>query len=295
MTGSGGHVGGAIADELTSSGHEVIGLGRRLTKRNRRLAGALVADIGHVGAAESLASRQPRCDAIVHAAAALDKDNESPAITLTNALGTQQMLALARAWDVASFVYISGVTVIGMPQRLPIDETHPTAPLTAYHASKLFGEHLAAIAHHGGLPAVSLRLTAPVGPETPPGRILSVFVQRALAGEPLELAGQGERRQDYVDVRDVAAAVQTCVTQSATGLMNVGAGTSTSNLELARSCVEQLGSSSDIRLSGKPDPEEDRRWEVSIAHAQASIGYRPRHRLADSIAAVAEDLRGGGA
>jgi UDP-glucose 4-epimerase len=202
------------------------------------------------------------------------------------------MLALAARWQVSSFVYLSSVPVIGLPRELPITEEHPVQPPTAYHASKLFGEHLCSVARAAGTPTVGLRLTAPVGPGMPDGRILPVFVRRALAGEPLELAGEGTRGQDYVDVRDIAAAVEAAIEAEPSGVLNIASGTCTTNLELAHSCVEVLGSASDVLLSGRPDPEDGVRWEVSIERAAASIDYRPSHSLKDSITAVAEELRG---
>jgi nucleoside-diphosphate-sugar epimerase len=226
-------------------------------------------------------ARQPRCEAIVHAAAAID----APAweIALTNCLGTQQMLELAARWEVQSFVFLSSLPVIGRPRSLPITEEHPPDPPTPYHASKLYGEHLTSLSARGGLPAVSLRLTAPVGAGMPERRILAVFVRRAAAGEPLELAGQGSRQQDYVDVRDIAAAVAACLEHRPRGVLNVGSGRAISNLDLARLCIETLGSGSPVRLHAGPDPEEGVRWEVSIEHAAACIGYRPRYSLAETI------------
>jgi nucleoside-diphosphate-sugar epimerase len=291
VSGSSGHVGGAIAAHLMERGHEVVGLSRRLTKNNRLLSHAVAADIGTPGLAALIADKQGRCDAIVHAAAAIDYDPYAPAISMTNGVGTQQLLALAARWEVSSFVYVSSVPLIGRPLELPITEEHPVAPLSAYHASKLFGEHLCAIARAAGTPTISLRLTAPVGPGMAAGRILPVFVRRALAGEPLELAGEGTRGQDYVDARDVATAVEASLQMQPAGVLNIASGTCTTNHELANRCVEVLGSSSEVRLLGTPDPEEGVRWEVSIQRAEETIDYRPRHSLQDSITAVAEDLR----
>jgi UDP-glucose 4-epimerase len=291
VTGSSGHVGGAIAEHLMQEGHEVIGLSRRVTKRNRLLSGAVAADIGQPDLIGSLDVERLRCEAVVHAAAALDKDPHALSISLTNGVGTQQVLELAARWQVSSFVYLSSVPVIGRPRQLPIDEAHPTDPVTAYHASKLYGEHLVGVAALSGMPAVSLRLTAPVGPGMPDGRILSVFVRRALAGEALELAGEGTRLQDYVDVRDIARAAQASLERRATGVLNIGSGRPVSNLELAQRCVAAVGSRSEVRLSGVPDPEEGLRWEVSIARAAEVIDYSPRQSIDDSINAVADDIR----
>jgi UDP-glucose 4-epimerase len=290
VTGSSGHVGRAIASHLMAAGHEVIGLGRRLTKDNRRLTGAIAADLGQPGVAQMLVSGHSRCDAIVHAAASLDQSLECPSISLTNGLGTQQMLELATRWEVGSFVYLSSVPVIGRPARTPVTEQHPVDPPSAYHASKLYGEQLLAVARRRGAAGISLRLTAPVGPGMPDGRILSVFVRRALAGEPLEVAGGGTRGQDYVDVRDIAAAVHASLERRAIGVLNIASGRCVTNLELARRCVELLDSPSAVLLTGAPDPEEGVRWEVSIEAAHAQLGYRPQWSLEDSIAAVAEEL-----
>jgi UDP-glucose 4-epimerase len=291
VTGSSGFVGGAIAAHLLERGHEVVGLGRRITKSNRGLCRAIAADLAEPGVADAVSLTQPRCDAIVHAAASLDLDPHSPSTSLTNGFGTQQMLELAARWEVSSFVYLSSVPVIGRPRRLPVTEEHPVDPPTAYHASKLYGEHLLAPARAGGTAAIALRLTAPVGPGIPDGRIVSVFVRRALDGEALEVAGRGTRAQDYVDVRDVAGAVEACVARRATGLLNVASGRCVSNLELARRCVSVLGSFSEVRLGRESDPDDGMRWQVSIDAARDRIGFEPQYSLDDSIEAVAQDAQ----
>jgi UDP-glucose 4-epimerase len=288
VTGTSGHVGGVVGAHLLARGHEVVGVSRRLNHSARTVSRALSMDLGNSGAADAIAAGAPRCDAIVHAAAALEADPFAPAISLTNGLGTQQLLALGARWEVESFVYLSSLPVIGRPQTLPITEQHPVNPLSAYHASKLYGEQLVQIAAPGG---VSLRLTAPIGPGMAGERILPMFVRRALAAEPLEVLGDGTRGQDYVDARDIAAAVEAAIERRATGVMNIGSGRCITNIELARVCVELLDSNSEVRPSGAPDPEEGVRWEVSTARAAAAIGYRPRHSLEDSIAALAAAFR----
>jgi nucleoside-diphosphate-sugar epimerase len=291
VTGTSGHVGGAVARALVEAGEEVVGLSRRWTK----IAGLVhshMSDIGAPGLAARVAD--PPCDAIVHAAASLATDPHDPSVSLVNALGTQQVLELAALWEVQAFVYISSVAVIGTPRELPITETHPTAPATAYAASKLYGEQLTELAAARGLAASSLRVTSPVGPGMAAGRIFSVFVERALAGQPLVLAGGGGRRQDYVDVRDIAGAVLACLAAQARGCFNVAAGASVSNLELARLCVQTLQSASAVTFGGTADPLEDLRFEMSIERARTEFGYAPCHDLQASLLAVAADARRAG-
>ena len=288
VTGSSGHVGGAIATHLVNKGWEVVGLSRT-PGRVKGLVQYVQADIGCSLFVGQVSSATLPCPAIVHAAAALDKDLYAPAISLTNCLGTQQVLRLAQMWGVNSFVYISSVPVIGIPQQLPITEEHPTRPLTAYHASKLYGEYLVRVAQRSGLAGTILRLTSPVGPGMPGNRILSVFVKRALSNDPLQLVGEGTRRQNYVDVRDVSQAVERCIRGRMKGLFNIGGDYTVSNYELAQLCVHVLGSSSPITFTGEPDPEEGIAWEVSIDKAVQCFDYDPQYPIEESIRAVATD------
>lgn len=285
MTGASGHVGGALAARLVEEGHEVIAVSRRLALVPG-LSQTLAVDLAAPGARQRLAEAG-RCEAIVHAAAAVVHAPDDLSVSLVNCAGTQLLVTLAEEWHTERLVYISGVPVIGRPRTLPVTEEHPVDPPTAYHASKLYGEQLVELARRRGLSAATLRLTSPVGPGTPDGRILSVFVRRAISGDALEVAGSGRRTQDYVDVRDAADAVAACLDRDVSGLFNVASGRSVSNLELAERCVAALGSSSPIRVGERPDPEDAIRWEVSIERAAERFGYAPSRSLADSIAAVA--------
>jgi UDP-glucose 4-epimerase len=291
LTGARGLVGAAVAAKLSVEGHEVIGLGRSASPWDRHVRSAVAVDIGEPGLVERVVREELRCDAIVHAAARKDTSLHAIEVSRTNCAGTHQMLELASVWSVVAFVFVSGVQVIGRPQRLPVTEQHPAAPRSAYHASKLYGEHLTAIAGSLGTPASVLRLTAPVGPGMAEARILPSFVRRALAGEPLEVVGRGTRRQDYVDVRDVAAAVAACLDRPGAGLLNIASGRTVSNLELARLCVEILESRSRVTLGARDDPEEGVSWEVSIERAADVLGYSPCHQLEDSILTFAESAR----
>lgn len=286
VTGASGHVGGAIAIALERDGHEVVGLARH-PGPVPGVYGRLDGNLADPAASRRIADQVARCDAVVHAAASLAHDPHDSSVALVNCLGTQQVVALAERWDVRSLVYVSSVPVIGRPVELPVTEDHPVDPPTAYHASKLFGERLVALAARRGLAAVSLRLTSPVGPGMPAGRILSAFVAAALEGAPLRVAGRGTRRQDYVDVRDVATATATALERRVTGTLNIAAGVSVSNRELADRVVAALGSRSAVETAGGSDPEDDVAWEVSIARATQGLGYAPARSLEDSVRAVA--------
>ena len=134
-----------------------------------------------------------------------------------------------------------------------------------------------------------MRITAPVGSGTPSGRILGVFVKNALAGMPLVVAGKGTRKQNFVDVRDVAAAVALCLERAPTGIFNIRGNRTISNVELAEACVRVLDSGSKITLAGE-DKEEGLVWDVSSARARSVMGFSPKHDIQSSIRVVASEI-----
>lgn len=277
VTGSAGLIGRAVVAELARAGHETVGFDRADTPRH---------EIGSRSFPAHAASLAP-CAAVVHCAAVLPSEPLDTRLGLANCVGTQQVLALATDWRVSRFVFISSIGVIGRPRILPVTEEHPLAPPTPYHASKLFGELAVAAS---GLPAAILRLTAPIGTGMPPTRLLSLFIRHALEGRPLPVDGAGTRRQNYVDVRDVAAAVRLCLDRTATGVFNIAGPAAISNRELAQVCVRALGSTSTVIASGRPDPEDDVSWDIAIDRAREQLGYEPTRALEDSIAAIAAGL-----
>lgn len=292
LTGATGFVGKAIAAHLLTKGHEVTCL--HASPRSASVASGLedlLLDIGSQIQVEALAGRILHCEAIVHAAASLDMSLFAPSVPLANCAGVQNMLWLASRWG-SRFVFLSSLPVIGFPQVLPITETHPTVPQTAYHASKLFGEQLVDLALAQGVKGVSLRLTAPVGPGMPQGRLLPVLVARALRGEPISLSGAGTRKQNYIDVRDIAGAVELCLARESVGVLNIASTACIANLALAQRCIELCQSTSSIVFNGHVDPEEGLIWDVAIDKARRELGFEPRFNIEDAITAVMADMEG---
>lgn len=276
LTGASGLIGSAIATRLQSSA-ELLCCGRKIS------AGVSIGlDLG-TPAAEQILDGIARCDFIVHAAAAIDYSPHQVAISRVNALGTHQLVALAARWG-AGMVYLSSVPVIGQVLHTPIDESHPVAPRTAYHASKWYGEQLLALhARSSGLPAISLRLPAPIGPGSPRGRIASEFVHAAIERRTLRLAGTGSRRQSYLDVRDIAIAVEQSLYSGKTGMFLIGPERSVANRDLAARCGSALGIEVQIEYSGQTDPEDAIDWQLDCTAATRAFGFAPQFTLERSL------------
>lgn len=288
VTGSSGLVGRAIVARLTSQGHQVVGLHRGQARSSEEPQGTIFVDVRDRDALLARLDRLGSVDAVVHAAAAMDLSLYSAEVPTTNVLGLQNLLRGCSQIGCSRFVYLSSLTVIGKPVTAPITEDHPTRPGTTYHATKLFGEHLVDLAGTCGIETFSLRITAPVGCGMPTQRLLSTLVRNAMDGRDLELKGRGTRQQDYIDTRDVASAVSACLMSEEMGLFNIGSGVPISNRSLAEICTKVLGSSSNIRLNGEPDPADMEEWVVSIEKARRLLNFTPAHTIEESIRAVAD-------
>lgn len=291
VTGSSGLIGEAIACHLAQAGHAIVGISRRKSSALPERILQIEADIASPLFKDTMLREAPPCDVIVHAAADRNPDPFTSSATATNCLGTQHALAAAHAWPATAFVFLSGVSVIGIPKEIPITEEHPAHPVSAYLAAKLYGEHLVNATSRSGVPDAIFRISAPVGARMPRERILPVFIGRALNGHAIMINGTGARRQDYVDVRDIAQAVEEWIAHPVKGLFNIASGYSISNLDLAKRCISLVRSSSRVEFTGKPDPADTEAWEVSIEKAKRAFNYHPAHTLENSILHIAEALK----
>ena len=81
------------------------------------------------------------CDVIFHLISTTlpRSSNENPAYDVeTNVVGTLHLLEVAQKNAIKKFIFVSsGGTVYGIPQEVPIKESHPTEPICSYGIGKL--------------------------------------------------------------------------------------------------------------------------------------------------------------
>jgi UDP-glucose 4-epimerase len=162
VTGGAGYIGSHMVRLLLGNGAEVIVLddlstGHADAVRGGHLVRGDVSDAAPT--AKLLADR--KIEAVVHFAAA-SLVGESVADPLKyytrNVGGTVALLRAMRDAAVERIVFSSTAAVYGDPQRVPIDETHPTQPVNPYGSTKLAIERmLAECSAAYGLRAASLR------------------------------------------------------------------------------------------------------------------------------------------
>jgi UDP-glucose 4-epimerase len=268
-----------MAAHLAERGFKVVAvdsLERASAVRRLEEAGVplVVGDVRHVDL--------PPADAVVHAAAyiSVDESWERPYEYMWNNAAATARVAKRCAETGARLVYISSASVYGEPQRLPIDESHPTKPLSPYGLSKLAGEQITQMLAPG---AAVLRLFNVYGPgQTGPyAGVITKFIERAKRGLPPVIYGDGTQTRDFIHVADVAQFVEVVLDRGATGVFNVGTGRAVSIRELA-DVVMRLAGLSGEPLYAPPRPGDIKHSVADVTKAR-TLGWEPRFPLEEGL------------
>lgn len=165
---------------------------------------------------------------------------------------TLHVLEYARAMRVAKVAFASSAAVYGDTDVVPIIEDTPRRPISPYGIHKLSSElALDYYAAQFGVATTALRFMNVYGPRQDPSSpysgVISIFSDRAKAGKPLTIFGDGKQTRDFVYVGDVVRALVAALADGNSRLIaNVGTGKETTVRQLAETIVELCGNRSTI-------------------------------------------------
>lgn len=283
ITGVNGLIGSTIAEHLMNS-YEVIGTSIEESNLTGLALQYIKSDITDKKTFELLPEK---VDVIVHCAAIITHDNYSNILLKANCIGVQNIAAYANEAGCERLVYFSSLPIIGKPSIIPIKEDHPIDPPTVYHVTKYFGEQVLRLLL-GNERVVVFRIPSPIGRKTAPNKIVPVFVKNAINNIDYKLLGQGKRIQNYIDVRDIARAVECAITKDARGVFNIASEKSYSNKELAELCIKLFNSKSKISYGGV-DKEEDYQWIISTDKSHQELGFEAKYSLTDTLKEIGKN------
>lgn len=237
ITGGSGFIGSHIVERLLEEGYEVTVYDAAFKEPQiEQFRGMVHIVRGDILDGKRLTEVCRNIDIISHQAAALDVSFEATGKILENNIrGSLAVFDAGIRAGVEKIVYASSETVYGEAQYIPEDENHPTNPLHSYGVSKLAIEKFAHVyEENSGIPMVGLRYSNVYGPREWYGRVLTVFLRRALDGKPPVVFG-GDQLRDFIYVTDIVVFHNLVLSREVTngGLYNVSTGVATSIRDLA--------------------------------------------------------------
>ncbi|KDN83364.1 NAD-dependent epimerase/dehydratase family protein [Kitasatospora cheerisanensis] len=216
--------------------------------------------------------------------------------------------AIRRSREPARLVHVGSAAEYGPAQPGgPIPESAEPRPVGPYGVSKLAGTELVL---SSGLDALVLRVFDVVGPGSPTASLfgrLAEGLRRALEQDEdqvrmPDLSGY----RDFVDVRDVARAIQAAAVSAATGVINIGSGHAVRAREAAHLLVRASGFEGTIgedarqvvlpaqqalaegarAIEARQAPEPVQWRQADVRTARDRLGWRTQVPLEESLGDV---------
>jgi UDP-glucose 4-epimerase len=284
VTGGAGFIGSHVVDKLIAAGHEprILDL---IPSPYHADVETVLGDLRDPAIVEQALAET---DAVLHLAAVADVDQVAKDPTLTdqiNTHGTQVLLECARQAGVQRFVYASTIWVYGDaagPEALD-EDTALGLPKHFYTATKIAGEmYTASYGELYDLEWTILRFGIPYGPRARPTAVVPAFTAKALAGQPLTIAGDGTQSRRFVYVEDLAeGVVASLVPEAANRVYNLVGRENTSVRAIARAVRDVVGDVPIEHIEGRAG--DLRGGNISGERAASELGWEPRTSFADGV------------
>jgi UDP-glucose 4-epimerase len=290
VTGGSGFVGSHVVDGLLAAGYEPRIFD--IVPSAHHPARSVDTYLGDVSDGAALRDAMVDCDAVIHLAAIADVSQVAidPIFAeQVNAGGTLRVLEAAREAGVSRVLYASTIWVYGDTNGDRVDEASPLVglPRHPYTATKIAGEmYCSSHAELYGTEFTILRFGIPYGPRARPAAVVPQFVRRALAGEPLSIAGSGRSSRRFIYVEDLArGCIAALAPQASNRVYNLVGDEDVTILQIAEHVRDLIGSVEIVHTEGRVGDFAGA--QVSAARAGRELGWCAPTTFAEGLRAYA--------
>lgn len=306
VTGGAGYIGSHTTYFLQKSGHSVVVVDN-LSYGHERVVPSGLLRVIDLRDTEKLVAlmRQEHFDAVIHFAAfiSVGESTQAPEKYFTN--NTAGSLSLFEAMlqsDLKRVVFSSTAAAYGIPERDPITEDLPFAPINPYGESKVMTEKILEwLDRYREFRSIRLRYFNACGAEPEAGlgelhdpetHLIPLILQAVRTGKPVTLFGDdyptpdGTCIRDYIHVSDLAEAhvlaVEHLINGGASNVFNVGTGHGHSVKEVLES-VERVTGKKVPHTVGPRREGDPPRLVANSQKLQTTLGWKPTRTDLDRI------------
>ena len=315
ITGGAGFIGSHLSELLLANGWEVfvlddVSTGQLNNIEHLRSRGDYHLVVDSILSPAVVSEVVHKCDVVFHLAAAVGVRLivEQPVHTMvTNVQGTETVLEYCSKFGKRVLIASSSEVYGDHREERPLAEGDrriygpTTEKRWLYADSKAMDEHLALSYHlERGLDTVVVRLFNTVGPRQSGryGMVIPRFVESALAGNPIEVHGDGTQTRSFCHVADtIRALVGLMDARELSGeIFNVGSSERVRIVDLAERIKTATGSASEIVYVPYDQVydqgiEDTLHREPAIGKIREAIGWSPERNLDGILADVIAEHR----
>lgn len=244
-------------------------------------------------------------DLIFHLASPASPNHHSPIsyhalafeTMMVNTRGTNKLLEFAQKKK-AKFLFASTSEIYGDPEVSPQSEEYrgnvsTIGPRSVYDEAKRFGETLTAyFQREKGVDTRIVRIFNTYGPRMNKDdmRMIAVFIQQALKGEPITVFGDGKQTWSLCFVTDTVDGIYKLMTiEDLSGeIVNIGNPEEQTVLEYAKIVKQLTGSSSEIVFSEELPQDDPKKRCPDIAKAKKLLYWEPKVNLEEGLTEMIE-------
>lgn len=180
----------------------------------------------------------------------------------------------------------------------PTSESKPLFPTSVYAVTKQDQEQLFLIVGRAyDIPTVALRYFNVYGTRqalsNPYTGVCAIFSARLLNDEAPIVFEDGQQMRDFIHVSDIVRANLLALESDAANYqaINIGTGTGTSVLQIARMIAEGLGKNLEPVVVSKYREGDIRHCVADISRARKLLGYEPSVKLSDGLPGILDWVR----
>lgn len=215
-----------------------------------------------------------------------------------DARGVLNVMLASKEAGVKRIIQYSTSEVYGSAKYIPMDENHPTFPLSTYAVSKLAADRLCFTLHHEhAIPVIILRQFNVYGPRLTQPYVTPEIIKQLSKGNKLRLGNiRASRDLTYVDDA-IAGAISLMKCDKAVGeVFNMGSGKDWTIKELAEMIGSLMGHKS-IRIEVENDrlrPLDVDRLLADYSKMHKLTGWKPKTGLREGLKKTIDWFRANG-